>query len=304
MRYKNINAGEKRMDQVKEGKNCIIGDNVVFADNVTLGHNCIIEDDVMIGANTYLDSNTIVRRHTTIGADSYVGANCIIGEYGNDFCIDRRELAYPLSIGERALIRSGSIIYAGSEIGSDFQTGHQVTIREKVHVGSHVSVGTLSDIQGNCKIGNYVRLHSNVFIAPLSVVDDFVWLFPHVVLTNDPTPPSQHFLGVHVKSFATIAAAAIIMPGIEIGQDSLVAAGAIVTKSVDPYLVVAGNPGKPISDVRKIKNKVTGEPVYPWRHHFNNYMPWAETDFKTWYASLEFGEKKKFNIESLDGEEA
>ena len=156
--------------------------------------------------------------------------------------MERKEFCHPLQIGNKALIRSGSIIYAGSEIGCDFQTGHQVTIREKSHIGDHVSVGTLSDIQGNCEIGNYVRMHSNVHVGQLSVIDDFVWLFPYVVLTNDPTPPSENFLGLHIRPFAIVATGALIMPGMEIGQDSLVAAGAIVTKPVESYAVVAGNP--------------------------------------------------------------
>ena len=202
-------------------------------------------------------------------------------------------------MGNNALIRSGSIIYAGSKIGNNFQTGHQVTIREKAQIGNNVSIGTLSDIQGNCKIGNYVRLHSNVHIGQLSVIDDFVWVFPYVVLTNDPTPPSENFVGVHVHSFAIVATGSIIMPGLELGQDCLIGAGAIVTKSVEPYAVAVGNPAKAISDVRKVKNKITGEPVYPWREHFGNYMPWYGIGFDTWYASLDVEEKNKYTLDNI-----
>lgn len=279
-----------------KGKNCIISKNVTIGNNVSIGHNCIIEDNVILGENIFIDSNTIIRSGVTIGDNSFVGSNCIIGEYWMDFCKDRKQHNYFLIIGKNALIRSGSIIYAGSKIGEGFQTGHQVTIREKAQIGDYVSLGTLSDIQGNCEIGNYVRLHSNVHIGQLSIIDDFVWVFPYVVLTNDPTPPSENFEGVHVKPFSIIATGAIIMPGLEIGQDSLVAAGAIVTKNVSEYMVVAGNPAKPLSDVRKIKNKLTGEPVYPWRHHFKKYMPWQENDFETWYHSLDIEEKVKRKI--------
>lgn len=284
-------------------KTAIVGEHVKFGNNVTIGHNCIIEDDVVIGDNSYIDSNTIIRSGVTLGANSFIGSNCIIGEYWMDFCLDRQKHVHPLTIGENTLIRSGSIIYAGSEIGSDFQTGHQVTIREKAHIGNHVSVGTLSDIQGNCEIGNYVRLHSNVHIGQLSVIDDFVWIFPYVVLTNDPTPPSEEFVGVHVRSFAIIATGALIMPGKVIGQDSLVAAGAIVTKDVPMYAVVAGNPGKQISDVHKVRNKFTGEPVYPWREHFKTYMPWQESDFQTWYDSLSLEDIKAHKLDWMRGQD-
>lgn len=283
----------------RQGEHCVIGDNVLFGENVVLGHNCIIEDNVYIGDNTFIDSNTTVRSFVNIGKNSFIGSNCIIGEYWMDFCIDKEVHEHPLTIGDNALIRSGSIIYAGSTIGDVFQTGHQVTIREKAEIGNHVSVGTLSDVQGNCKIGNYVRLHSNVHIGQLSEIDDFVWIFPYVVLTNDPTPPSENFVGVHVKSFAIIATSALIMPGLTIGQDSLVAGGAIVTKSVEPFAVVAGNPAKAISDVRKIKNKITGEPVYPWRDNFKRAMPWSDSDFKTWYAALSVEEKERHCINKL-----
>lgn len=284
---------------VTKGANCVIADGAVLGIGVVLGHNCIIEDNVIIGDNTYIDSNTIIRSNTTIGKNSIIGSNCVIGEYWMDFCIDRRQHKHPLTIGKNALIRSGSILYAGSDIGADFQTGHQVTIREKAKIGNHVSVGTLSDIQGNCNIGNYVRLHSNVHIGQLSEIDDFVWILPYVVLTNDPTPPSENFVGVHVHSFAIIATGSVIMPGLDIGQDCLVGAGAIVTKSVDPYAVVVGNPAKVISDVRRVKNKITGEPVYPWREHFSNYMPWDGIGFDAWYASLDLNEKTEHSISDL-----
>ena len=287
------------MSEYKIGLNCVIGNNCTFGDGVTIGHNCIIGDNVTLEDNVYVDSNTIIRSNVTIGSQSFIGSNCIIGEYWMDFCMERKEFCHPLQIGNKALIRSGSIIYAGSEIGCDFQTGHQVTIREKSHIGDHVSVGTLSDIQGNCEIGNYVRMHSNVHVGQLSVIDDFVWLFPYVVLTNDPTPPSENFLGVHIRPFAIVATGALIMPGMEIGQDSLVAAGAIVTKPVESYAVVAGNPGKPISDVRQVKNKVTGEAVYPWRHHFSNYMPWKDSDFMSWYNSLDIEARCHYKIEDI-----
>lgn len=281
------------------GQYCIIADDAFIGENVILGHHCIIESGVIIGENTYIDSNTVIRSGVKIGKNSFVGSNCIIGEYWMGFCTDRKKYIHPLIIGEKALIRSGSILYAGSEIGDNFQTGHRVTIREKSKIGNNVSIGTLSDIQGNCLIGNYVRLHSNVHIGQLSVIDDFVWIFPYVVLTNDPTPPSNHFVGVHIYPFAIVATGAIIMPGIEIGQDALVAASAMVNKTVVLYSVVGGNPAKAFSDVRKIKNKITGEPVYPWRHHFSTYMPWENSDFETWYASLELNEKRYYCIENV-----
>lgn len=278
------------------GKNCIISDQAQIGNRVYVGHNCIIESNVEIGDGSYIDNNTTIRSGTKIGTHSNIGANCIIGEYWMDFWDGHKPHNHPLIIGSGALIRSGSIIYAGSEIGDHFQTGHQVTIREKAHIGSHVSIGTLSDIQGNCHIGNYVRLHSNVHVGQLSRIDDCVWIFPYVVLTNDPTPPTEDLIGVHIRSFAIVATGALLMPGVEVEGDSLIGAGAVITKNVPRYSVVVGNPGRAISDIRKIKNKVTGEPVYPWRYHFDRAMPWEGQKFDVWYNSLDLNEKAIYSL--------
>lgn len=251
-----------------------------------INHNCVIEKDVVVGAGSYIDSYCILKSGTRIGDSTYIGAGCIAGEKQ----VVKKEDAFTseheiLSIGHEAVIRSGSILYSGSSIGNCFQTGHRVTIREKSQLGDHVSVGTLSDIQGHCHIGNYVRLHSNVHIGQKSRIEDFVWIFPYAVLTNDPTPPSELLKGVHIASFAVIAAGAVILPGISIGRDALIGAGAVVTKNVGQYEAVAGNPAKVLSDVRKIKDRDTGRDVYPWRYHFSRGMPWADCGYDVWEAS-------------------
>ncbi|WP_022756269.1 acyltransferase [Butyrivibrio fibrisolvens] len=269
------------------------GKNVTIKDGCQIGSNVVLED------NVYIDFNCIIRDNVTIKSGTTIGANCIIGEYTADWFSDHNSEIKPLVIGKDSIIRSGSIIYSYNVIGNNFQTGHHVTIREKTKIGNNVSVGTLSDVQGNCTIGDYVRIHSNVHIGQLSRIDSFTWIYPYVVLTNDPTPPSDNFVGVHIKPFAVVATGSLIMPGIEIGQDSLVAAGAIVTKNVDDYAVVAGNPGKKISDVRKIKSHFADVNVYPWREHFETYMPWIGQDFKTWYSNLDLESKIALGIDKL-----
>ena len=268
------------------GNNTSVGNNCIIGRECVVGHNSIIEDNVIVGNNVYIAENCIIRSNTVLKDNSSVGANCILGEWLADFYSDRVGKTHKLSIGSSALIRSGTIIYGDNTIGDCFQTGHNVTIREKSTIGNHVSIGTLSDIQGNCKIGSYVRLHSNVHVGQLSQIDDYVWIFPYVVLTNDPTPPSEQLTGVHVHSFAIIATNAIILPGIEIAEDSLIAACANVTKNVERYQVVGGNPAKVLTDIRNIKNKFTGEPVYPWRFHFDRAMPWESIGYEKWYNSI------------------
>lgn len=241
----------------------------------------------------FIDNNVILRSGTHLGDNCFIGANCIIGEYQMDFVLNRDESVYHQThIGANSIIRSGTIIYSDNNIGENFQAGHNVTIREKTTIGNNVSIGTLSDIQGHCTIGNYVRLHSNVHIGMSSIIDDCCWIYPYVVLTNDPTPPSDTEMGVHVHPFAIIATGSVILPGIDIASDSLVAAGSLVNRDVKNFQVVAGNPAKEICDIRKIKNRETGKEYYPWRYHFDRNMPWKGYGFDEWAESLTIEEKE------------
>lgn len=264
-----------------------VGQNVTIKEGVVIGKNVIIEDDV------YIDYGCIIRDNVHIKKGSFIGARSILGEYLMDFYKDRTNKVHPLVIGENALIRTENVIYGDTVIGDNFQSGHKVTIREKTQIGNNVRIGTLSDIQHHCEIGNYVSIHSNCFIGEESKINDYVWIFPDVVLTNDPTPPSDQLLGVTIDSFAIIAARSLLLPGVHIHEDALVGAGAVVTKDIPKETLVVGNPAKEMYSVRKIKNKFTGEPVYPWRYTFKRGMPWENSDYKNWYNSLSIeGDKK------------
>lgn len=262
---------------------------IIKGNNVTIKEGCILADNVVLEDEVYIDYNCIIRENVTIKRGTYVGANCILGEYTSDFLEDRKSENKPLIIGADSVIRSGSIIYSGSEIGDCFQTGHRVTIREKTKMGNHVSVGTLSDIQGDCEIGNYVRMHSNVHIGMKSKIEDFVWIFPYTVLTNDPTPPSSVLYGVTLKKFSVVATGSIILPGVVVESDTLVAAGAVVSKDVKQGTVVGGVPAKVISNIENVKNIKTGDKVYPWRNTFDRGMPWENIGYEEWYESFIIG---------------
>ncbi len=281
------------MSKPQIGLNTIIGNNVNIGSDVIIGHNCIIEDNVELADGVFIDNNCLIRNDVSLGKGSSVGANCILGEYQMDFYQDRKYHQHELVIGEKAIIRSGCIIYGGTLIGENFQSGHNVTIRENAVIGNNVSAGTLTDIQGHCKIGNYVRMHSSVHVGMSSVIDDCCWIYPFVVFTNDPTPPSDTEIGVHVHAFAVVATNSIILPGIDIQSDALIGAGTIVNRNVDRYQVVVGNPGKSIGDIRDIKNKETGENYYPWRYHFDRNMPWKNYGFDNWFGTLDEDMKKQ-----------
>ncbi len=114
------------------------------------------------------------------------------------------------------------------------------------------------------------------------MIEKYVWIFPYVILTNDPTPPSSELKGVTLKQFAVVATASVLLPGVVVESDSLIAAGATVIKNVEQFEVVGGNPAKKIADIRTIRNHNTGELVYPWRYTYDKYMPWEGIGYEKW----------------------
>lgn len=246
-----------------------------------------IGENVSIGPGCYIDHGAILKDNVTLGEGSYVGCGCVLGEYLSDFLSEHTPQAHPLSIGSHAVIRGGTVIYGGTEIGDYLQTGHYATIREHNAIGSHVSIGSMSEVQHQCSIADYVRIHSKVFVGELTELCSFVWLFPYVVLTNDPTPPSHNLQGITVESFACICARSVVLPGVQVAEDTLVGAGSVLTKSTEAAHVYVGNPARDRGHISQIKNPQTGEPVYPWRYTFSSGMPWDATGYDAWVRQRE-----------------
>ena len=190
--------------------------------------------------------------------------NVLLGEGGviEDFCIvgapprGSREGELPTRIGDGALIRSHTVIYAGNVIGRNFETGNKVNIRESNRIGHNVTVGTLSVIEHDIDIADNVSIHSQVFIPEFSVLEEGCWIGPNVVLTNAKYPLSpgvkDRLAGPVIRRGAKVGANATILPGVIIGEHALVGAGAVVVRDVDPGTVVAGNPARVIRRIEEL----------------------------------------------------
>ena len=246
-----------------------------------------ISPSAKIGENVKIGDNTIIYDNVTIGSNSIICNDCIIGEPTNDYYQNKNYNNSITIIGDNSMIRSHSIIYTDTVIGDNFQTGHRVTIREKTKIGNNCRIGTLSDIQGHSTIGNYCWFHSNVHIGQNSKIGNFVFIYPFVVLTNDPHPPSQICIGPEIKDYAQIAVGSVILPGIQIGEHSLVGANSVVSRNVEAFSLVTGNPAKHLKDVRELKSRETGKSHYPWPLNFERGMPWEGVGYKNWLENLE-----------------
>jgi acetyltransferase-like isoleucine patch superfamily enzyme len=239
----------------------------------------IVSPKAMLGEAISIGAYSIVYDNVIIGDNCVIESYCEIGYPTKN--ADRQ----PLRLGDNSHIRSHSIFYEGSVIGENLTTGHRVTVREKTIAGRNFQIGTLGDIQGHCEIGSYTRFHSNVHIGQHSKIGNYVWIFPYVVLTNDPHPPSHVMLGATIEDYVAIATMSIILPGVRVKNGALVGAHSSVSQDVEADTVVAGSPAKYICETSKIKLKDgSGESAYPWRKHF--HRGYSQETVEAWKAEF------------------
>lgn len=195
-------------------------------------------------------NSAIIYPCVKLGMNVIIEDLCIIGAYFKGYFQEET------IIGDNALIRAGTIIYGGSRIGKNFQTGNKTNIREFNVIRDDVSIGTLAVIEHHVEIGNGVRIHSQAFIPEYTVLEDGCWIGPNVVLTNSKYPRSinskESLLGVRVMKNAIIGANSTLLPGIKIGEFAFVGAGSVVTKDVMSKTVVAGNPARVIKNISEL----------------------------------------------------
>ncbi len=165
----------------------------------------------------------------------------------------------PPVIGNNYTIRSNSIIYNDVVIGDNFRTGHNVVIRENTNIGDDVLIGTNTVIEGDVIIGNDVSIQSNVYIPTNSVIEDNVFIGPCACFTNDKYPVRINYelQGPKVRRGASIGGNTTFLSNVEVGEGSIVAAGAIVIHSVPPFYLAIGTPAriKPLPDHLKVPNR-------------------------------------------------
>jgi acetyltransferase-like isoleucine patch superfamily enzyme len=149
-----------------------------------------------------------------------------------------------LRLGPGARVRSGSVIYTGSAIGRELETGHNVVIREQCRLGDRVWIWSNSVVDYGCEIGSDVRIHTGCYLAQGTRVENGAFLGPGVVTTNDRHPVTSDFDPPVIRAGARVGANATLLPGVVIGKGALVGAGAVVTRDVPDGATVYGNPAR------------------------------------------------------------
>src|SRR3954451_11678947 len=166
----------------------------------------------------------------------------------------KREPLPPAELGDGTIVSTGAVVFAGSQIGARVILGDQSCVRERVVIGDDVVIGRGSLVENDTTIGAMSKIQAEAYITAYSTLEEQVFIAPCVVTTNDNfmgrTEKRKALMkGPTIRRGARVGGGAILCPGIEVGEEAFVGAGAVVTKDVPPRKVVVGSPARVLRDV-------------------------------------------------------
>lgn len=222
-----------------------MGKNVIIEENVTFGENVVIGNNVIIYAGTIIGSNVVIQDHVVIGKQPSRPKNS---------SINHKPISLPTIIKDGCIIGTSAIIYANARLEEDVFVADLATIRENVTIGRETIVGRGVAIENDCQIGAKCKLETNCYITAYSTLEDYVFVAPCVVTTNDNYLARSKarfgkFKGVTIKKGGRVGANATILPGKIIEEDGMIAAASVVTKDVPKETLVMGSPARKWKDV-------------------------------------------------------
>jgi UDP-2-acetamido-3-amino-2,3-dideoxy-glucuronate N-acetyltransferase len=203
-----------------------------------------IAETAVVYPGVKLGENVVVADYAVVGKQPVLGPRSTAA---------RDELP-PLVAGDGTAILAAAIVFAGTRLGAGVIVGDQACIRERCELGEDVVVGRAAFVENDVSVGARSKIQANAYVTAYSTLEEDVFIAPCVVTTNDNfmgrTEERHKFRkGPTIRRGARIGGGAILLPGIEIGEEAFVGAGAVVLKDVPARAVVVGNPARQIRNV-------------------------------------------------------
>jgi acetyltransferase-like isoleucine patch superfamily enzyme len=203
-----------------------------------------------------IHETAVVHPGTVLGVGVRVLEGAVVGKQPalSPRSTAKREPLPPAVIGDGTIVSTGAIVFAGATIGARVILGDQSCVRERVTIGDDVVLGRGSLIENDTTVGAMTKIQADAYITAYSTLEDHVFIAPCVVTTNDDLmgrTERRHELvaGPTIRRGARIGGGAVLCPGVEIGAEAFVGAGAVVTKDVAPRMLVVGNPARVLREV-------------------------------------------------------
>ena len=219
------------------------------APGLVLSPTASIGDGVTFGAHVVVHDGVVIGDGCTIGDGAVLGKTPKLARRSSS---PRGELS-ALVLEAGVVVGSGAVVFAGSQIGAGTIVGDQAFVRERTTIGPETVVGRASGVDNNVTIGARVRIQSQGYVTAHSVIEDDVFFGPCAMTTNDDTmarhPKDEPLRGATLRRACRIGGGAVLLPGVEVGEEAFVAAGAVVTSDVPARKVVMGVPARMVRDV-------------------------------------------------------
>jgi acetyltransferase-like isoleucine patch superfamily enzyme len=203
-----------------------------------------IHPTAIVYEGTVLGEGVRILEHAVVGKQPSLGVRSTA----------KREPLPPTVIGDGTVVSTGAIVFAGSQVGARCIIGDQSCIRERVALGDDCVLGRGSLIENDTTVGAGSRIQADAYVTAYSTLEEDVFIAPCVVTTNDNfmgrTEQRRGLMrGPTIRRSARVGGGAVLCPGIEIGEEAFVGAGAVVTKNVPPRVIVVGSPARVLRDV-------------------------------------------------------
>ena len=219
------------------------------APGLLVGEGVELPDGVEIGGHVVIHAGTVLGERARLGDGAVVGKPVLLGPRSTA----PRVVPGPAEVGAGATIGANAVVLAGASVGERAVVGDQAHVRERSGVGAESVVGRGSAVENDVAIGVRVRIQTNCYLTAYSVVEDDAFVGPGVVTMNDQTmgrhPAGQALAGAVLRRACRVGGGSSLLPGVEIGEEAFVAAGALVTRSVAPRAVVMGVPAREVREV-------------------------------------------------------
>jgi acetyltransferase-like isoleucine patch superfamily enzyme len=215
----------------------LLGDGVELPEDVDLGGNVVIHAGTVVESGARFQDGAIVGKLLALGPRSLASRDSLPGAV----------------VGSGATICAGAVVVAGARIGSGAVVGDQAHVRERAVIGEGTVVGRGSQVDADVRVGDRVKIQTGCYITGFSELEDDVFVGPGVTLTNDDAMgrhhPEQRLRGAILRRACRVGGGVVIVPGVEVGEEAYVAAGAVVTRDVPPRAVVMGVPAQQVREV-------------------------------------------------------